>query len=483
MTSLSTYIENEQHLINTLPLDETTKKVGQIYCYLTSGPVMMLKIGKGKNGRQRMATWLQEYPPTWRDGKVIFVSDRVNQSTSETALHKLFNTQRVSADDMRKHLGKSAWETLPDGASEWFYIDKNVVSEFQSVGIDLVESYREVSGLVNLSEDLANDYVSNVQYKEYTEDSINRILENLKPMSRWDTGSDCRELVEYVNALLSYKALSINKGETDYHISSCNLIEGSSTIFVSDNCGNNISHIYVSANSEGGYQLLTSDLYTQLPLSYHRNREKHERRNSASLRQDFAKVLVNTLCQAIKSHQNPPKIELEVPIHHQINYPNGRRWSPSTHHTLLENYKSPLGQFLKKLRSKVKYEVHYKLEKDFPLGDLEISLEDSSIAGHYCVLIKFGVYKSFKYHVSAVGLNADESVNEIMSDSAMNFETLHKELSPRFTSDQVRKANADRSQSNVLAFIFMIAVVIVPIGIISSFTNSSSSNSNVENVR
>lgn len=139
--NLSTLIADEKHIIESSSLEQSTK-VGQVYCYISSGPFPMIKIGKGKNGRQRMASWIQEYPPEWRNGEVVFVIDKMNQSTAETAFHKFFAEQRVSQEAMRDHLGIESWQRLPDGASEWFYCDTFVKNSFRSVGIDLVQIYK-----------------------------------------------------------------------------------------------------------------------------------------------------------------------------------------------------------------------------------------------------------------------------------------------------------------------------------------------------
>lgn len=140
-TNLTTLIADEKHIIENSSLEYATK-VGQVYCYLSSGPIPMIKIGKGKNGRQRMASWVKEYPPAWRNGDVVFIIDKMNQSIGETSLHKFFKEQRVSSDNMRRHLNIEDWQRLPDGASEWFYCDTFVKNTFRSAGIDLVSLYR-----------------------------------------------------------------------------------------------------------------------------------------------------------------------------------------------------------------------------------------------------------------------------------------------------------------------------------------------------
>ena len=141
METLSDLLLDERGIIESIDLSEATK-VGQVYCYLSSGPIPMLKIGKGKSARQRMASWIQEYPPEWRNGEVIFTIDKLNQSTAETALHRYFATQRVPSESMREALGISEWQRLPDGASEWFYCDTFVKNSFRSAGIDLVSIYK-----------------------------------------------------------------------------------------------------------------------------------------------------------------------------------------------------------------------------------------------------------------------------------------------------------------------------------------------------
>ena len=141
MTDLTHLIADEKNLIESTSLSNATK-VGQVYCFLSSGPVPMIKIGKGKNGRQRMASWINEYPPSWRSGSVIFIIDKLNQSTAETAFHKAFKEQRVSSEAMRVHLNIEDWQRLPDGATEWFYCDTFVKNTFRSFGIDLVSIYK-----------------------------------------------------------------------------------------------------------------------------------------------------------------------------------------------------------------------------------------------------------------------------------------------------------------------------------------------------
>ncbi len=141
MNDLHDLIADEKHIIECSPLSEATK-VGQVYCYLSSGPTPMLKIGKGKNGRQRIASWLKEYPPSWRNGHVVFIADKVNQSTGETSLHKFFAKQRVPFHFMRGALDIDDWQRLPDGATEWFFCDTFVKDTFRSVGIDLVQIYK-----------------------------------------------------------------------------------------------------------------------------------------------------------------------------------------------------------------------------------------------------------------------------------------------------------------------------------------------------
>ena len=147
MTNLSDLLLDEKAVIENVDLSQATK-AGQVYCYLSSGPIPMIKIGKGKSARQRMGSWIQEYPPEWRNGEVIFVMDKLNQSTAETALHKFFGAQRVPSDMMRQALGLSEWQRLPDGASEWFYCDTFVKNSFRSACIDLVAIYKSKRGVV-----------------------------------------------------------------------------------------------------------------------------------------------------------------------------------------------------------------------------------------------------------------------------------------------------------------------------------------------
>jgi len=143
MSGLSDLLLDEKALIKGMgPSSYATKKVGQVYCYLSSGPIPLIKIGKGKNGRQRMANWLNEYPPSWKEGEVIFVIDKLNDSTSETALHQFFERERVSREQMRNYIGLEDWQKLPDGATEWFHCSRNVKEQFRSVGIDLVSIYK-----------------------------------------------------------------------------------------------------------------------------------------------------------------------------------------------------------------------------------------------------------------------------------------------------------------------------------------------------
>ena len=141
MQSLAVLVEDEQNIINHLS-PSAASKIGQVYCYLSSGPVPLIKIGKGKNGRQRMASWLKDYPPSWKEGEVIFVIDKMNQSTAETALHRFFSEERVSKELMRKYLGLQEWQALPDGSTEWFHCSRNVKDQFRSIGIDLVQIYK-----------------------------------------------------------------------------------------------------------------------------------------------------------------------------------------------------------------------------------------------------------------------------------------------------------------------------------------------------
>ena len=141
MTNLSYLMQDEKAIVEAVDLSKATK-AGQVYCYLSSGPIPMIKIGKGKSARQRMASWVQEYPPEWRNGEVIFTLDKLNQSTAETALHKFFAVQRVPPELMREALGIAEWQRLPDGASEWFYCDTFVKNSFRGVGIDLVAIYK-----------------------------------------------------------------------------------------------------------------------------------------------------------------------------------------------------------------------------------------------------------------------------------------------------------------------------------------------------
>ena len=150
MLDLHTLIADEKQIIESSPLSEATK-VGQVYCYLSTGPIPMIKIGKGKNGRQRMASWLKEYPPSWRNGHVVFIVDKMNQSKGETNLHKLFAKQRVPFHFMRGALDVPDWQRLPDGASEWFFCDTFVKESFRSVGIDLVALYKsEPDTIINV---------------------------------------------------------------------------------------------------------------------------------------------------------------------------------------------------------------------------------------------------------------------------------------------------------------------------------------------
>lgn len=144
--SIHLLIEDEKTAIESCHLSESGK-IGQVYCYLSSGPIPMIKIGKGKNGRQRMASWIKEYPPSWGNGEIIFIIDKLNQSTGESAFHKFFKEQRVPPENMKQHLGLQEWQRLPDGATEWFYCDTFIKNTFRSVGIDLVQLYKSKSNV------------------------------------------------------------------------------------------------------------------------------------------------------------------------------------------------------------------------------------------------------------------------------------------------------------------------------------------------
>ena len=141
MNNLSDLLLDEKAIVENVDLAQATK-AGQVYCYLSSGSIPMIKIGKGKSARQRMGSWIQEYPPEWRNGEVIFTLDKLNQSTAETALHKFFGAQRVPSEMMRQALGISEWQRMPDGSSEWFYCDTFLKNSFRSAGIDLVSIYK-----------------------------------------------------------------------------------------------------------------------------------------------------------------------------------------------------------------------------------------------------------------------------------------------------------------------------------------------------
>ncbi len=142
--SIHSLLEDEKTIIESSNLSES-RKIGQVYCYLSSGPIPMIKIGKGKNGRQRMASWIREYPPSWGNGDIVFIIDKLNQSTGESAFHKFFKEQRVPPENMKRHLGLQEWQSLPDGATEWFYCDTFVKNTFRSAGIDLVQLYKSKS--------------------------------------------------------------------------------------------------------------------------------------------------------------------------------------------------------------------------------------------------------------------------------------------------------------------------------------------------
>ena len=142
--SIHLLLEDEKTIIESSNLSES-RKIGQVYCYLSSGPIPMIKIGKGKNGRQRMASWIGEYPKSWGNGEIVFIIDKLNQSTGESAFHRFFKEQRVSPENMKHHLGLQEWQKLPDGATEWFYCDTFIKNTFRSVGIDLVQLYKSKS--------------------------------------------------------------------------------------------------------------------------------------------------------------------------------------------------------------------------------------------------------------------------------------------------------------------------------------------------
>ena len=144
--SIHLLLEDEKTIIESSNLSES-RKIGQVYCYLSSGPIPMIKIGKGKNGRQRMASWIGEYPPSWGNGEIVFIIDKLNQSTGESAFHKFFKEQRVSPENMKRHLGLQEWQNLPDGATEWFYCDTFIKNTFRSAGIDLVQLYKSKSNV------------------------------------------------------------------------------------------------------------------------------------------------------------------------------------------------------------------------------------------------------------------------------------------------------------------------------------------------
>lgn len=483
MNNFPQLIVDEKHLIDSVPLEESTK-VGQIYCYLSSGPVCMVKIGKGKNGRQRMATWINEYPADWRNGKVIFIADRLNQSTSETALHRLFESQRVSGDQLREYLGIEEWTKLPDGASEWFHVDNQLAHAFLSAGIDLVAQYSILSGQSHSSSSHydPSSYTSQQSQYRFHESEVEKTLENVSGLRKWDIDSDCRELTAYINALVGYECISHDRVDLDFVLTTAN--SGNHTLIrvlsTSSDCV--VTEVFVNKIPDGTFLLKSMDIYTGLPLQFVRYRKKSERKDSTQARIEFSKTLVATIAQQVMSFSSPPNQLQETPELPKATYPNGRRFAESVTYIAQEKHIIPIKGFLQKLKSKLSYGgVYGKLTGVLPLGDLTVDLVESEEAGHFAVLIAFGSYCNFKTHIPALDLNIDTEVQRVLDEPDLQYDKLFDELLPNFSETQMRQARSSRSLSIVFTVILSAFAIGAPIWLGAQVINATGNL--IENIR
>lgn len=440
-------IKDESEKIEFLsPLE--WEKVGQVYCYLSSGPIPLIKIGKGKNGRQRISNWLKDYPPEWqRSKKPLFVVDKINQSKAETDLHHFFHKERVSADQMREYLGLQKWQSLPDGASEWFHVSENVKKHFMSCGFDL---------------DIDNNYDYNIpEIEQYSDEDVYKILDNMKPAMRWNEGSDCRELFPYVNALLREDIISHKKGEFNLY----GTVMGNTLIIRESNNDNIVTVINSYSFIDGGYHLSTKDAYTHHPLEYNRTKNYDEKKNSLSIKTDFIKVFIVTIVQSINSYYNPPSNIYDTPQLCCVTYPNGSLWTNSyVQYNVPENYKNPIKTFLDNLKSKLAYGgVYGKLTADLPLGDLKVGLVSSDIAGCIAVLIELGSAKKIRFHVPAYNLEPDDAVKTICNNSQLQYDKLYSELSSNYSEEQKQQARTTRGFSIFFTLLLSAALIGGPV--------------------
>ena len=447
-----------------------TKHSGQVYVYLSSGPELMIKIGKGLNGLQRISKWLEEYPPSWRKGRPVIIVSKLNQSTAETALHRFFKEQRVSKEEMFKILNIDEWSKLPDGASEWFKVDRKVWSCFRSIGIDLYEIYNGYGNTENVEYEV-NETSTSVEPVI----DVEGVLYNEKGLGRWSTFSDSRELVPYINALLGGNYIGT----------------GSNTKYMITNTGGDYGNIYISRDNQQVCSILFLDynkfsyidILTGECCSYTRYKSKGERRDSRRIKTDLAKTVVSEICDQIKKYEYNNGEIRTVPSEYKITYPNGTPFSDRTTFVdsdethvnpagkFIEIYKSRYHKFMNRLRSQ-----NDRIKK-YPTPKVDIQSVSSVKEGNWTYRITIGQY-TFRYNVPYSELIIKGVVNPDHVDVCVDglYDIMRENLSDKivdgvfnnYTEEEVSRHNVIKLGGYVVFGVVFTSALIASTSIIGS---------------
>lgn len=202
MTYLQTLLEDESQLRT---LDNTTKNSGDVYIVLTAVAepttgLPLVKIGWGKEGRQRIIQWLSDYPSEWKNVKDVMVVNKIDAFATEKKLHTLFQQERQD----KNHISTLCDRERLDGRSEWFVVSDRMNQMFvESYEVDLYQQHKTLLGC-------PADILEREKIGEITLAELREWWDFLKP----DGGGD--SLYPYTESIQKYIANQL-QGYIIYH--------------------------------------------------------------------------------------------------------------------------------------------------------------------------------------------------------------------------------------------------------------------------
>ena len=130
-------------------LENTTHSSGDVYVALSSAShpnqnLPLVKIGWGKEGRQRIQKWRKDYPLTWQTIKDVLVVNKIDARKTESVIHSVFASDRLSGEDICDFTGMEN----PDGKTEWFVVSPRMNELFvENFEINLYDEHKLLNGI------------------------------------------------------------------------------------------------------------------------------------------------------------------------------------------------------------------------------------------------------------------------------------------------------------------------------------------------